>query len=146
MSTFHGMTSCFHKTIVAPTRAPQVQQSSRHIGLSIHCYIFWFLSKGVMTWTTIPDMNHNTWWFELKEWHTLPRIKKIATKPGEQSEPWWSRRSLQYLRRLRSKATSCTSLPVLSQRELWQYSQYLTWTTIPGDSSSQSGCPAFKAL
>ena len=63
-------------------------------------------------------MNHNTWWLELTEWHTLPRIKKFATKPGERSEPRWRSRPSQYLRCSKSEATSHTSLPVPSQREL----------------------------
>ena len=42
--------------------------------------LVWFLpsmcheSRGVITWTTIPDMNDNTWWLWLTEWHTLPRF------------------------------------------------------------------------
>ena len=31
---------------------------------------------------TIPDTNHCTWWLELTEWHTLPRIKYCSRKPS----------------------------------------------------------------
>ena len=75
---------------------------------------------------TIPDTNHYTWWLELTEWHTLPRIKKFATKPGERSEPRRRSRPSQYLRHSRSEATSRTSLPVLSQRELVIFDKKVT--------------------
>ena len=83
---------------------------------------------------TIPDMNHNTWWLELKEWHTLPRINKICNKADLAKRARWSRHSSQYLRCSRREASSSTILPVLLKKSchmnhnIWYKSQYLmTW-------------------
>ena len=80
--------------------------------------VLWFMSGILVHVKGSYDMSHNTWHepqyliTRAQRVAYLAKNQKICDKAGR------SRCSSQYLRRSRSEATSRTSLPVLSQREL----------------------------